>query len=263
MVGPFCCVNVLVVTWQHVREKLRQFTLDARSYNTRRRCSVSGYDMKAVPVDAGSAEVLRRFHEGLPLVQSQALLLRRSSGRSVEFEDLVSHGQIGLWEAAQRYEPDRGVPFRVFARFRIRGAILDGIRQCSTLPRRLHECLRAFDAGAAERERATLDHLAGMATARVTGLVCEPAADPQSPDAAVAASPSPEHCASNAQLLQLVERSLASFPTEEAWLIRRHYLDGESLDRVAEELLLSKSWTSRLHTRALLRLTVALQHLGD
>jgi len=211
----------------------------------------------------GSEEVLRRFHEGLPLVQSQALLLRRGSGRCVELEDLVSHGQIGLWEAARRFERDRGVPFRVFAKFRIRGAILDGIRQWSTLPRRLHECLRAFDDGDDRLERATLDHLAALATARVTGLVCEPAADPQSPDSALAASPSPEHCASHAQLLQLVERSLAWFPTREAWLIRRHYLDGESLDRVAEELLVSRSWTSRLHTRAIRRLTVALQHFGD
>ena len=202
--------------------------------------------MRAVPIADDATEVLRRFHEGLPLVRSQALSLRRSAGRCVELEDLVSHGQIGLWEAARRYERDRGVPFRVFAKFRIRGAILDGIRQWSISPR-----------------RTTLDHLAAMVTASATGLVCEPATDPRSPDSAVAASPSPEHCASRTQLLQLVERSLASFPVEEAWLIRRHYLDGESLDRVADELLLSKSWTSRLHTRALLRLTAALQRVCD
>jgi len=219
--------------------------------------------MQAVPIGGGSAEVLRRFHEGLPLVRSQALLLRRRSGRCIELDDLVSHGQIGLWEAARRYQRDRGVPFRVFAKFRIRGAILDGIRQWSTLPRRLHECLKAFEAGDDQIERATLDHLAALVTARATGLVCEPAADPQSPDSAVAAAPSPEHCASHAQLLQLVDRSLAAFPTEEAWLIRRHYLDGEPLERVADELLLSKSWTSRLHARALLRLTAELQSLGD
>ena len=201
--------------------------------------------MRAVPIGSDTTEVLRRFHEGLPLVQSQALSLRRSSGRYIELEDLVSHGQIGLWEAARRYERDRGVPFRVFAKFRIRGAILDGIRQWSTAPR-----------------HTTLEHLAALVTASAMGLLCEPVTDARNPDSAVACSPSPEHCASHAQLLQLVERSLASFPTEEAWLIRRHYLDGEPLDRVADELLLSRSWTSRLHTRALHRLTAALQHAG-
>jgi RNA polymerase sigma factor for flagellar operon FliA len=48
-------------------------------------------------------------------------------------------------------------------------------------------------------------------------------------------------------------------PENEAVLVRRHYLEGERFDHVAKELGLSKSWASRLHTRAIKRLTEALR----
>jgi RNA polymerase sigma factor (sigma-70 family) len=53
----------------------------------------------------------------------------RRSGLPVEEEDLVSAGTIGLIEAVDRYEPDRGVPFGPFAYRRIRGAMIDEIRR--------------------------------------------------------------------------------------------------------------------------------------
>ena len=92
-----------------------------------------------------SPEVMARFNEALPAVKPIALRLRRTLGRSAEVEDLMSYGQGGLLEAARRFDPARGVPFRAFANFRIRGAMLDGIRQLSHLPRRVHERLKAFE----------------------------------------------------------------------------------------------------------------------
>ena len=60
---------------------------------------------------------------------------------------------------------------------------------------------------------------------------------------------------------QLVERAMAAIdalPEREAALMRRHYLDGERLDQIAIDLGLSKSWASRLHARALAKLSEAL-----
>src|SRR5690606_28410516 len=110
--------------------------------------------------------------------------LYRSLGRVVELEELVALGREGLWTAANRYDKERGVSFQTFASYRVRGAMLDGLRQLSRLPRHTHERLRVSEAalhyaeGAAEdtlekfrgasRERAELllgDHLSGMATA--------------------------------------------------------------------------------------------------
>ncbi|HVZ34875.1 MAG TPA: sigma-70 family RNA polymerase sigma factor [Polyangiaceae bacterium] len=221
-------------------------------------------------------EVLARFQEGLPAVKPIALRLKRNLGRVAELDDLVSYGQAGLLEAARRFDPERGVPFRAFANFRIRGAMLDGVRQLSDLPRRVHERLKAFESaalfseGAAEdlnarpppgqtpqdRERRLMDHLAGMATAIATGLISETATDDQGGATALAPwEASPEEHSSRQQLLDLVERGIMELPEQEAVLIRRHYLEGERFDLVAAELGLSKSWASRLHTRAIGRLT--------
>ena len=52
---------------------------------------------------------------------------RRFPGR-FELDDLVQIGVLGLIDAAARYQPWRGVPFRAYARHRIRGAILDALR---------------------------------------------------------------------------------------------------------------------------------------
>jgi len=228
---------------------------------------------------ADSPEVLARFHEGLPAVKPIAIRLKRSLGRTAEVDDLISYGQTGLLDAARRFDPERGVPFRAFANFRIRGAILDGVRQLSHLPRRVHERLKAFESatlfseGAAEdlnartppgqtaqdRERRLIEHLAGMATAVALGLISETGTDDQGAVTAVAPSDlSPEEHSIRQQLLDLVEEGIESLPEQEAVLIRRHYLEGERFDQVARELGLSKSWASRLHTRAIERLTKRL-----
>ncbi len=62
---------------------------------------------------------------------------------AVEVGDLVGYGNVGLLEARTRYDPSRGVPFEVYARHRIRGAIFDGIRQSlGPLRLRTYERLR-------------------------------------------------------------------------------------------------------------------------
>ncbi|MCX5741504.1 MAG: hypothetical protein NT062_03285, partial [Proteobacteria bacterium] len=66
----------------------------------------------------------------------------------VEFDELVSLGNQGLAEAASRYDPTRGASFSTFAWYRVQGAIIDGIRRMTTLPRRVWQRLVALRAAA-------------------------------------------------------------------------------------------------------------------
>ncbi|HTA91021.1 MAG TPA: sigma-70 family RNA polymerase sigma factor [Polyangiaceae bacterium] len=220
-------------------------------------------------------EVLERFHAELSLVEIVARQVARTIGRAIELDDLVASGREGLLDAARRFDPTRGVPFRAYANLRVRGAILDGVRQNSLLPRRTYERVAALKAAAevsegeaeyafaagpvpdaAAADRALAEHLSSIAMAAAVGMVVETrAADQESED-------SPEDALVRAQLIQRVRTAVAELSSEESELIRRHYLEGERLDLIAKDLDMSKSWASRLHTRAVARLSKRLRDVA-
>lgn len=225
-----------------------------------------------------SSEVLERFHGSLDLVEKIAKQIRRSVGHGLDLDELVSFGREGLLDAARRFDASRGVPFHAYASFRVRGAVIDGVRSVGRLPRRAHERLRALDAaarvseGAAEdvlgsapkgsardAERALDAHLAALATAMAVGLVSESASGEDGERTPIDAASSPEEALGRAELLAVVREAIGTLPREEAELVRRHYLEDERFDRVASDLGLSKSWASRLHTRAIQRLATKLR----
>lgn len=222
-----------------------------------------------------SPEVLERFHGELSLVQIVATQIARSVGRSIEFDDLVGAGREGLLDAARRFEPARGVPFRAYANFRVRGAILDGVRQLSLLPRRAYERISALEAAASvsagEAEHtfgagsavmpsaaddALAEHLAAIAMAAAVGIATETHGEATDSD------DSPEEALGRAQLIHMVRSAIAGLSNDEGELVRRHYLEGERLEDIGRDLGMSKSWASRLHTRAVARLAKRLRHVA-
>lgn len=224
--------------------------------------------------------MLDRFTAELRLVAIIARQVRRTVGSAVTVEELESFGREGLLSAARRYDPERGVPFRAYANLRVRGAVLDGVRTIMPLPRRTHEKLRAlqalnqYEAGIeedtcsranqaltpAQADQSLSEHLAAMATAMALGMVS--GVGPSEDGEPWGASPeeNPEEALSRAETLHSVTQALDSLPHQEAELVRRHYLGGERLDQIAKDLHLSKSWASRLHSRAVARLSEQLRN---
>lgn len=216
----------------------------------------------------------------MDLVDLIARQLARELGRSAELDDLRAMGHQGLLEAARRFDEGRGVTFRRFANYRVRGAMLDGVRKSAPLPRRAHARIRALEAallvaeagaedsstGIASNPRASeqklTEHLADMATAMAMGLLATPAVGDEGEPSAVDTAVSPEEAVAQAELRKIVVDALDELPEDERELVRRHYLEGERFDHVAASLGLSKSWGSRLHTRAVARLTKRLRSLA-
>lgn len=223
---------------------------------------------------ADSPEVLERFHAELSLVETIAGQIARSVGSSIEFDDLIGAGREGLLDAARRFEAQRGVPFRAYANFRVRGAILDGVRQLSLLPRRAHERIVALkeaasvSEGEAERtfgadspvtpssaDEALAEHLSAIAFAAAVGIAAESHGETADGD------DTPEDALGRAELIQVVRSAIAELSNDEGELVRRHYLEGERLEDIGRNLGMSKSWASRLHTRAVARLAKRLRHV--
>jgi RNA polymerase sigma factor for flagellar operon FliA len=88
-------------------------------------------------------ETVRRFQ---PLVARLARQLIAKLPASVELDDIMQAGMIGLMDAATRYQTDQGTQFETFATQRVRGAMLDELRQNDWLPRSVRRNQRAVDA---------------------------------------------------------------------------------------------------------------------
>lgn len=78
-----------------------------------------------------------------PLVKKVVGRMGLQPGGAIEWEDLLNYGIIGLIDAVERFEPDRGVAFQTFATLRIRGSVLDALRQFDPLGRLARRRVRA------------------------------------------------------------------------------------------------------------------------
>ncbi|MGA4493974.1 RNA polymerase sigma factor FliA [Vreelandella venusta] len=81
----------------------------------------------------------------MPLVRRQALTLQVRLPASIELDDLIQAGMVGLLEALGRFDATQGATFATFASQRIRGAMMDELRTRDWLPRSVRRSARAVD----------------------------------------------------------------------------------------------------------------------
>lgn len=226
-----------------------------------------------------SPEVLTRFNAELGLAETIARQIWITLGKTLELDDLVSSAREGLFDAARRFDATRGVPFRAYANFRVKGAVMDGVRQISTLPRRAHERIAAMEAAMAvsagdtqvlfarptqslsddEAEEYLDDQLGAMATAAAVSLVSDAMREGDGAEAQLQLNP--EAAFLQAEAAEQVRKAIAELSTAERTVVERYYLRSERMDQIAREMNVNKSWVSRLHARAISRLSRRL--LGE
>ncbi len=88
----------------------------------------------------------------LPLVRRVALQLRGHLPAHVELDDLVSEGSIGLIDAVRKFDPARGVTIETYARYRIRGAILDSLRDQDHASRDMRRRIKKIESACQDLE---------------------------------------------------------------------------------------------------------------
>ena len=182
------------------------------------------------------------------MVHGLANRLRRELSLRGDLEDLIAFGFGGLLEARHRFDPGRGVRFQTFAYHRVRGAMLDGVRKMSQLPRRAHERLQAAAEHTPTAAPTALDRAFTRMSALSAGTVLQGRFGDESPE---------EVLLKNESVTRLLQ-ALPSLSPRQRVLVRGFYFDGRSIDAMAQELGISKSWASRLHTNALRALREAL-----
>src|SRR5271169_6614426 len=101
---------------------------------------------------SASDERQRLLLENLPEVRFIARRIHDRLPSHVPFDDLVHAGILGLIDAVDKFDPGKNVQLKSYARFRIRGAILDSLRQMDWSPRNLRRQARRIEE--AQRELA-------------------------------------------------------------------------------------------------------------
>ncbi|MGN6129484.1 MAG: FliA/WhiG family RNA polymerase sigma factor [Nocardioidaceae bacterium] len=197
-----------------------------------------------------------------PLVKYVAGRLRTRLPENVDADDLVSDGVLGLMDAIERFEPDRGLSFQTFAVPRIRGAIIDGMRAMDFVPRSVRDKLRTV-----QRAQLALEERLGRAPdeeelSRETGLSV-PAlrdlgrqgssnhANLDDFDLADELSNAAEHRIDEGAVTASVMQAVEGMSERDQILIALYYFEGLTLAEIGQVLGVTESRISQLHRRAL------------
>jgi RNA polymerase sigma factor FliA len=194
------------------------------------------------------------LEDPLGWIESVARRVARRTGTWVDLDELVGLGAQGLVDAERRFDAGRGVPFAAYARSRVQGAMLDGLRALSPVP----AAHRSQDPEGVAAAR----YCARFASARADGLLAETtgvADADEGPILTASLDHCPEALAIMRELRRMVARAVAELSPAEQELVIGHALADEPLERVAQGLGLGAERGRQVYQRALLRLRSRLR----
>ncbi|MGR9071575.1 MAG: RNA polymerase sigma factor FliA [Gammaproteobacteria bacterium] len=218
-----------------------------------------------------------RIERHLHLVKKIAYHLSSKLPDSVQVDDLVQSGVLGLIEAARNYDGSRGAGFETYAGIRIRGAMLDEIRRSDWAPRSVHKHARRIaraiqevenrtGASASDREVAELlgvgleeyrRMLQDAHSCRIFSLeelaLCETISDNSAPHVN-----EPLQSLSREGFSKALAEAIESLPERERLAISLYYDDELNLREIGEVLGIGESRVSQICTQATLRLRARL-----
>ena len=223
-------------------------------------------------------EIVKRF---LPLVRYVASRMSVKFPTGLDFDDILSFGALGLLDAIDRFEPERGFCFQTFAVPRIRGAILDELRRFDWISRSGREKLQRFertleniaktngsadDASlmkAMDMDEKTYKDLLDIASrsyiVSLDDVLALEDGDMQREETVEDESPNALDILEGAEELQGVVKALEKLPERERILLSLYYYEGLTLKEIGKVLGVTESRVSQLHGRALSLLRAELK----
>ncbi len=202
----------------------------------------------------------------------------------LSFEDLVSAGTIGLIKAARDYDPSRQVKFKTYAYIRIKGAILDELREWSFVPANISNQIRKTaqlsleiteqtgtaptDAELAEKLGITVDKLyKTFENARAQHFVSIDGFGKEPPALgnilAATNTTTPVQQIEQAELVDKLTEAIRRLGEKERKIILLYYQQHLTMKQIAEALKITEPRVSQLHASALFNLSVKLRRCND
>ena len=214
------------------------------------------------------------------LVEQHALLVKRIAHHlvarlpsSVQVDDLIQSGMIGLFEAAKKYDASKGASFETYAGIRIRGAMLDEVRKGDWVPRSVHRNARRVSEAIGHIENRTGRDAKDHEVAQELGLsldeyyaILQDTAGSRlfsfdgllDPDEAISeaggSTPGPLDGIEQEALQHSLTEAIRSLPQREQLVLSLYYDEELNLKEIGEILGVSESRVSQIHSQTALRL---------
>ena len=224
----------------------------------------------------------RLLIENLPEVRYIARRIHDRLPAHVPFDDLVHAGILGLIDAVDKFDPQKNVQLKSYARFRIRGAILDSLRELDWSPRHLRRQARRIEEAhrdlAAELGRAPaepelaarlgleldefqqlLGELRGLDLGSLQGTSDDSSSEEPNTGVASRLEEDPFHITLRAEMRSLLAQAIEELDEKERQVLGLYYLEELTMKEVGMILDIGESRVSQIHTAALIRLRSRLQ----
>ncbi len=211
----------------------------------------------------------------LPLVRHIVGKLLAHLPQGIDRENLESAAMLGLVEAANKFDPERGIKFETFSYPRIRGAVWDEIRRNCLLPQHVAERVaKVRQVYGTQPAGMTLDNLAAatglsqdevtdcLAAMRLSRLLSLEEVAERAEDQLEDHGERPEAEAEQAEQKALLAEAIALLPERERLVVTLYYLEDLRLKEIGRVLNLSESRISRLLAAALFSLGEHLRARG-
>jgi RNA polymerase sigma factor for flagellar operon FliA len=221
--------------------------------------------------------------EHLPLVRAIAIRVHENLPVHVELDDLNHAGVLGLFDAVDKFDAGKNVEFRSYAKHRIKGAILDSLRQLDWASRDMRKRQKHIDS--VTRDLATklgripsdseiaqemgvgLERWQRMVSElRTTGLVSGSAHSDEERDRiqefADTADLQPDRVCASRQLHTTLARALKHLPVRYQKVVVLYYTKEMTMKEIGEVLGVNESRVSQIHKVALKKMATALEGEG-
>jgi RNA polymerase sigma factor for flagellar operon FliA len=242
--------------------------------------SLSNYRQPGYVPPGKNRDALIEAH--LPHVKYVAERLAAKLPPWVDINDLIGAGMLGLLDAVDKFDPSKGVMFKTYAEMRVRGAILDSLRDLDWAPRSMRRRAREVEAAYQQVER-TKGHATEVDVAAVLGIpvsefqtllgelrgltVMELDAVDEDVNGGGASymladtRNTPLALYETAEVRECLTRSVDRLPERERQVVALYYVEELTMKEIGAVLGVTESRVSQIHTQAMIRLRNSLAPL--